>query len=255
MNAISGRPKHLISKCSVQSLLIHPSFDGTQLMSGTAFVAMSGRGPMLITNRHNVTGRHQQTGKPLLASGGLPNELHIWHNHAQGLGKWQKHRELLYDGDRPLWIEHPRHGANVDFVALPLTSLTDVQLHLYETSPPEDPLLLTPGEVVSVVGFPFQMTAGGRFAIWVTGFIATEPAVDLENLPLMLIDCRSRQGQSGSPVIANRTGAVSTMSGLNIGGGPVTQLVGIYSGRINDESDLGMVWKTAAINELIKSIA
>jgi hypothetical protein len=33
--------------------------------------------------------------------------------------------------------------------------------------------------------------------------------------------------------------------------GPVTFPIGIYSGRINDQSDLGMVWKCAAIRELI----
>ncbi|WP_428910707.1 hypothetical protein [Niallia sp. Krafla_26] len=46
------------------------------------------------------------------------------------------------------------------------------------------------------------------------------------DLPLLLIDhCRSRQGQSGSPVIAYRK-----------------------------ESDLGLVWKASAIKELIDSI-
>jgi hypothetical protein len=35
--------------------------------------------------------------------------------------------------------------------------------------------------------------------------------------------------------------------------GPVTFPIGIYSGRINELSDLGMVWKFAAIRELIAS--
>lgn len=37
-------------------------------------------------------------------------------------------------------------------------------------------------------------------------------------------------------------------------GGPVSKLIGIYSGRINSESDLGIVWKTSAILELVRSI-
>ena len=36
--------------------------------------------------------------------------------------------------------------------------------------------------------------------------------------------------------------------------GPVSKLIGIYSGRINSESDLGIVWKTSAILELVRSI-
>lgn len=37
-------------------------------------------------------------------------------------------------------------------------------------------------------------------------------------------------------------------------GGPVQRLFGIYSGRINKQSDLGMVRKTSALKELVDSI-
>ena len=36
--------------------------------------------------------------------------------------------------------------------------------------------------------------------------------------------------------------------------GPVERFIGIYSGRINAESDLGIVWKASAINELIQTL-
>jgi hypothetical protein len=36
--------------------------------------------------------------------------------------------------------------------------------------------------------------------------------------------------------------------------GSVSRLLGIYSGRINDESDLGIVWKVSAVAELIAAI-
>ena len=35
---------------------------------------------------------------------------------------------------------------------------------------------------------------------------------------------------------------------------PVFRFLGIYSGRINLESDLGIVWKASAIAELLDSI-
>ena len=44
------------------------------------------------------------------------------------------------------------------------------------------------------------------------------------------------------------TGRVVMFTGL------ATCLLGIYSGRINKESDLGIVWKTSAIKELIDSM-
>lgn len=36
--------------------------------------------------------------------------------------------------------------------------------------------------------------------------------------------------------------------------GPVSRFIGIYSGRINSQSDLGMVWKASAIEQLVSSI-
>jgi len=36
--------------------------------------------------------------------------------------------------------------------------------------------------------------------------------------------------------------------------GAVEKFIGIYSGRINAESDLGLVWKATAITELIATL-
>jgi hypothetical protein len=116
-------------------------------------------------------------------------------------------------------------------------------------------IIVAPAEVVSVVGFPFGLTAGGSLAVWATGFVATDPDIDYGNLPVFLIDCRSRPGQSGSAVIAHRTGgAVATEQGVRVGGGVMTRFLGIYSGRVNAESDLGFVWKAAAIRELVNTV-
>jgi hypothetical protein len=55
------------------------------------------------------------------------------------------------------------------------------------------------------------MAAGGLFALWATGFIASEPDVDINGQPVMYVDCRSRPGQSGSPVLAYRWGGTAHM--------------------------------------------
>jgi hypothetical protein len=36
-------------------------------------------------------------------------------------------------------------------------------------------------------------------------------------------------------------------------GGSISNLLGIYSGRINAESDLGMVWKVQVIKEILRA--
>lgn len=177
------------------------------------------------------------------------------HNRANRLGHWISVIEPLYNEDQHLWIEHPTLGERVDFVVLPLTQLNDVQLYPYSLGIGDPAILVGPGEVVSVVGFPFGITAGGCLAVWATGFMATDHDINYSDLPIFLIDCRSRQGQSGSAVIAYRTGgAVSTEQGVQVGGGEMTRFLGIYSGRINSESDLGIVWKATAIRELVDTI-
>jgi hypothetical protein len=163
---------------SVQSLLLQMQFQGQPLSIGTGFVVESAGGPVLVTNRHNVTGRNQDTGKPLSSMGGVPDAIMIVHNRLNNLGTWFGVIEPLYTATKARWIEHPTLGARADFVALPLTQLTDVHLYPYDLSDSGPKIFCGPAETVSVVGFPFGIQGGGSLAIWATGFIASEPVID-----------------------------------------------------------------------------
>lgn len=122
-----------IAKPSIQSLLIEMQFDGQSLATGTAFVVNTPtKGPHLITNRHNITGCNQDTGKPLSKTGGIPNQIVIFHNRKGRIGEWVPRIESLYTNDLPRWIEHPVLGSKADFVALQLMDLTDVDLYPYD---------------------------------------------------------------------------------------------------------------------------
>lgn len=246
-----------INKESLQSLFIRTRFNGTPLATGTAFVANTSQGPVLLTNRHNVTGRDQNTGNLLSPkTGAVPNEIAILHNRKGMLGEWVERVEPLWDADgQPLWHEHPHLRERADFVAVRLTQLDNVDLFPYFVRRPQtERIVVGPADPVSVLGFPFGNSAAGT-AIWATGFVASEPALNYSGLPTFLIDCRTRQGQSGSPVIAFRNGgALLTQTGnLEVGSTPRHEFMGIYSGRINEESDLGIVWKASAIHELLIS--
>jgi len=164
--------------------------------------------------------------------------------------------ESILNDQQPLWIEHPVLRENADFVALPLTQLDDVEIYPYDLNNTGPDILIGPSSSISVIGFPFGIRAGGSLGVWATGFIASEPEINFNNLPIFLIDCRTRPGQSGSAVIAYRSGGtVALANGSSaIFGGPVYKFLGIYSGRINQESDLGIVWKSEAIKQLIDSI-
>ena len=185
----------------------------------------------------------------------MPDEIKIIHNKANALGNWIPVVESLFANGKPRWSEHPKHAENVDVVALPLTKTTDVQLYPHDLTGGQK-IRIGPAEPVSVIGFPFGIQAGGSLAVWATGFLASEPDIDFRDLPLMLVDCRTHKGQSGSAVIAYRAGgAVSMEDGSTaVMSGPAQRFLGCYSGRINKESDLGLVWKASAVQEVVDAV-
>lgn len=246
----------VILKPSIQSLFIEIQYNGVGISTGTGFVYSQGNKHYLITNRHNVTGRHQVTNAQLSPNAPSPNQLLILHNQKNKLGNWIPRTEPIRDSDdSPLWFEHPTHGPKIDCVAVRLTQLDDVELYPYNEYDNHPKALIGPADTVSVIGFPFGIMAGGACAVWATGFIASEPSIDLDDLPLMLIDCRGRPGQSGSPVIAYRSGVVAMEDGSNASMNPFSVPIGIYSGRVNDQSDLGLVWKMRAVREIVRAAA
>jgi S1-C subfamily serine protease len=238
----------------VQSLLLALQVSPTDTIStGTGFVVRSDSKPYLITNYHVVAGRHPDTRQPIDANASIPDRVVIYHNAAGQLGAWMPRTEMLVDvHGRPNWLELPSVGGRtIDVVALPLTETEGIDLHPYDQLGPKQ-LIIQPTEQVSIIGFPFGRAAGGIFAIWTQGTIASEPDIDFDDLPVLLVDSRTRPGQSGSPVVAHRAaGSYATRDGFVVGGQAITELVGIYSGRINDESDLGMVWKVEILDQLL----
>lgn len=249
---------------SLKSLYIEMYFGGTLLSSGTAFLVANDQSShcALITNRHNVTGRHQETGECLDRKHcATPDNIHIYfHKPPLDLGEWHCVKLPLYKGDgTPWWIEHPRFGELADVVALNLSWGSDVQKLPYylKTDLDRAKLVVRPAEAISVIGFPFGLSSTGRFPIWATGFLAQELGMVTPDNQTFLIDCRTRQGQSGSPVIAYRTNTYTYISesgriSTNMYPGTVKwEFLGIYSGRVNPESDLGRVWHVSAIEEVL----
>ena len=242
-----------ISQPSFQSLYVEMIANGHTIARATAFVAHAEVGEsFLITNRHNVTGRNQDTGQPLCKkTGAIPDTLRVHHNANNSLGTFVPVDVPLYTGEAPTWIEHPALGEAADFVALSIDQSSAIELYPY-CARQDAHMQIEPAQSVSVVGFPFGERTGASFAVWATGFVASEPEINHGGRPVFLIDCRSRTGQSGSPVIFhNSSGGMITHDNgaqvINI----ISRLLGVYSGRINDDSDLGVVWKAYALAELL----
>lgn len=248
----------MIQRPSVASLLLRTICNEHHIGNATAFIAKSPdrEGSWLVTNWHVVTGRHPQTRQPLdKVNAAVPDSLGVWHHVEGELGSWKLVVERLYDdSDQPLWLEHPTHGANVDVVALPITNLDGVAFFPYDPWVEGAAIQLAVARPLSIVGFPFGHTAGALFPIWLQGWIASEPEVNVDDLPKMFIDARTRQSQSGSPVIAFTAGGAVTMDdgSFAVLSGPAERLVGVYSGRISEESDIGIVWKRGALVEILE---
>jgi hypothetical protein len=266
-DVIAKKEGYNVELPSAKALYIEMRFEETILSSGTAFLVA--RNPeshcSLITNRHNVTGRHQETGKCLSATAAVPNYIDIYFlaPFEDLPSEWKKISLPLYRPDgSPYWIEHPRLKEQADVVALNLSWGADVyKLPYYiDTDLDRQGLVIGPAEPVSVIGYPFGRTSAGKFPIWATGFLAHELNLITPESPTFLIDCRTRQGQSGSAVIAWRVGNHRKISNEGriqsvVSPNPKWEFLGIYSGRVHSESDLGKVWHVSAIAELLDAAA
>jgi hypothetical protein len=249
---------------SIQSLFLTIQVRGQALSTATGFVVEDRGRPFLVTNWHVLAGRDAMTGELLSASGAEPDAIEIAHNGGAGWGSVATVTEPLYDPEDPdhedafdrvaRWTGHPE-GPAVDVAVLPLTMLDGVTLipHRLPTGPRHDVVMEVTSEL-SVVGFPFGLTHAKKLGIWTRGTVATEYYVDYDGRPCFLIDARTRSGQSGSPVLYFNTDSrnVQFRGDVYAGDrGSYSQLLGIYSGRLNTSSDLGYVWRPRAITETI----
>jgi hypothetical protein len=139
-------------------------------------------------------------------------------------------------------------GRTVDVVFLPLTDLSDVDLYPVNLELRKIPIQLTPAGTISIVGFPFGHSQTAGLPIWKTGTIASDPEIDYDKSPQILVDCTGRPGMSGSPVYARRNGMYQSENGnMMMVGGNTDRFVGIYAGSIDQASEIGRVWKASAI--------
>lgn len=233
-----------------------------ELATATGFLVNGPDGNYLVTNWHAVTG-YSSSGQSLGSSAAPPTHVDVDFHNPDDIAKPAVHRYPLYEESGvPRWRVHPDAGNMVDVVALQvgfggswsMNPGVAVQVQGYDINDQFE-LRIEPSTDVSVVGFPYGRRSAGSLGIWVRGTVASEPGFDFESEPVFLIDCRARRGQSGSPVIAYRS-AGSIVHGADgtsrVMGGAVWQLLGVYSGRISEESDIGKVWKLSVVREVVE---
>ncbi|VBA60547.1 hypothetical protein LAUMK191_05575 [Mycobacterium attenuatum] len=239
------------------------------LATGTGFFYRVDGQDFILTARHNVTGRHWETNEFLCKDYAVgPTHLRIALRGSPPAEGWSTTLgsasmlipftryliPLIDDAWKPLWLEHPEYGPAMDVAAIAFNNPDADHFLIVGWAPQNDDddavaskLWVT--QDVSIVGYPFGLVSGPALPLWIRGTIASEPAFNYKHreqtLPAFLVDARTRQGQSGSPVVLFRLPSTPVPS--NDGRfrwtlGTYSRLLGVYTGRLSKDSDLGLVW-------------
>ncbi len=251
--------------------------DDAPLANGTGFFVHRNYPDVkiaLFTARHNFTAKDHFTKKPV-GQMCIPNRIRVWIPTGEHL-EWKSiDKPIRSQGDETqLWHEHPTAGENIDVAALEM-SLAELESgklarfsHFYwELAEPGD--YFDVGRPIHIVGFPLKISRQYH-AIWTTGFIASEPRIDYQlpdpigMSPCFLVSCRTWSGQSGSPVVHSPSAyAIRMESGWGMIANSQAPLPHMYTGRLNPSqdgtsdkfsSDLGIVWKSSALQEIFTSM-
>ncbi len=246
-----------------QQIAIGLEETGTTFSTGSSFFYEYKERIFLITNWHNVTGRNPINGEPLSKNhAGIPD---IFITYLRLRGK-NEHAELntikLYSDDemtKPKWLVHPDHREKIDVIALEIDQEGKYRYSAINKADFDKDIPPEVGDECFVIGYPFEDFRYLGLPIWKKASIATEPSVNEDLLPKLLIDTATRPGLSGSPVIYQQIGIhkIGPNGQLNNDSliGRIRGFLGIYSGRIGKGeiyAQLGIVWKEKVILEIIE---
>lgn len=264
-------PSHLSSPWNHAVSYLEMFFRGQKLGSGSCFFWEKSGRTYLLTNWHILSGRNPLTGQPESRTGGLPDRIRFMayrrtsepNPAGQYMVSYGPVEVPICDEDlsNPRWLEHPTLSRRVDIAAIDVMDVVR-GLEVRHANQVEADAVLSPitAQDVFVVGFPFGLITGAPAPVWKRGSIAVDPTFDIEGLPKMLIDTATREGMSGSLVVARHVVLTQqipkkdgTLSEMMLYAEPIL-VIGIYSGRHYpdlEKAQLGIVWKRNAIEEII----
>lgn len=217
----------------------------------------------LITNWHIVTARNPYK---LAGNINIPYKLRLHlHNKSGDNNLNISNIEICdiiinnKDGNSPKWFEHPTLKYKVDIVCIEIAkSVLNSFTYNYLNDFTNTYFAVEVMDEVNVIGYPGSINGGNRaLPIFKRGSIASEPNLDFDGLPCFLIDCKTTEGMSGSPVIASR---------FVIGNNSIQksfQFVGVHSSSLTNAdpvfstvttaSEIAVVWKIHAIEDIVRN--
>lgn len=242
-----------ISRGSVKLRILR---NESEIGSATGFLILKNKRDYLVTNRHVVLACSVDRNPTNIGGWLCVNKISIFHNLHGHADQWFWVTEDLYNAQgQTRWFEHPTLAGAADLVAIPLEHTENVDFYDLDIDMRNADVAVAPADTVTIVGFPFGQSQNAGLPIWKTGTVASELSTNWSGRPMFLVDTTSRQGMSGSPVYAIRSGAFRSNDGkLKMATkGAAVRFLGVYSEQYQ-EAELGGVWKAEALKELYDSL-
>lgn len=245
-----------ISIETAQSLLVYQIGDSGLIGSGTAFIAEVKGNYYLITNWHVVTNREFYWSGTPLKKGGAPTKLEVIFQ-GKVLGDFTHAFIPLYKGKKQKWIDLMFNNKITDVVAIPIPKYPNAQYYTVFNDtlidPNREPVVSVMTDVF-IVGFPHGESSFESWGLYKRGTVASEPELNLGDLPVFAIDATTKAGMSGSPVYFHSPNGYLTKGGAMMMGSGITRFIGVY-GAQKPDIEIGIVWKRDfIIDALIKAV-
>jgi hypothetical protein len=298
---MGGIAMSFVESPSSSVVLLQMYFDNTWLADGTGVIYERASKPYLATAWHNLSGRHSETLVALSSQKSLPNRMVMHLPLAFNVdGQRQVMRfpfsAPLENEDRALYYVHPDGWPRRDVAVLPLdlTRAYEMELETADGKIPASQVLgnmrvsnalatlcpiqgclggfaqygnnsaafLDEGDDLFVLGYPRGIYDDFKLPLWKRATVAYSPKLGWRRESRFLIDCASREGMSGAPVVSYSKSGNVPFGGMRYrGAGPSAILRGIYVGRLIDvetpvndrlfEAQIGTVWKREVLDEII----
>jgi hypothetical protein len=249
-----------------------------QVSQGTGFFFLlkseKGNTIYLITNVHVLTGHSPGIDKPPIGD-------KITFQIRRSLENTQDVKIVTRDlyttkGQPCWWVSKTTPEADLAVMALPAHLISDTRQMCIDSSLDTTSLSIQPSSPINLIGYPYGYhDTHNNLPIWKTGSIASEPELNFNGLPLIVVDVSAYPGMSGAPVFSVAHGSYVSKNGDTVIGS-ATRFLGVYASMqmfnerkyleeyANSENkygitssqslQLGHVWKSSIIKEIISSI-
>ena len=255
-----------INSYSLASYYVDLLFNDKKISNATCFFSKQNGKIYLVTNWHVVSGKNADSFELLDQWGAIPNIIRVYipKEIGEGLIKYYDNSYMdvrLYDQEEnKLWYEMKIGSRMIDVAVIPIQDPNGIYMTIEEAEEPfNEEVRFDIASEIYIIGFP-SGNQTGYIPIWKKASVASEPELDMEDLPYYFADTATKSGMSGSPVVLYKDRPVAI---INQQAGAIsrhwTKLVGIYSGRIGANSEtrndaqLGRVWKVSVIKDIINN--